>query len=245
MFSALSHGWRTFRLAAICVLLAGCGATPVNESVSRAGIAVIAVVAAPEVSLGVSTRSIAFQLEERLRAAGVPEVIAVSRVRSALGAERHALLSAEVAATNRLVNDALQQVMATPLEARYALFARVEQNETAILEPSQEPLRRGSGAIASDKETVVLASRRDVRVAATLLDLVTGSVQWQRAWTAAPLARADYVRYTGSSFSGSVTATIANSVVNGLRGPSAPPPPKLELALDAIFRELAAVVAER
>ena len=99
--------------------------------------------------------------------------------------------------------------------------------------------------MVNDRRTVVLAARRQVRVAATLLDLTTGSVRWQRAWTAAPVASTDYVRYTGSSLSGSLTATIANSVVNGLRGPAAPPPPGLDVALQAVFRELAQSLPNR
>lgn len=199
----------------------------------------VAVVAAPGVAKGMPDSSAALLLEDSLSQLGNHSVTGLARVRGAVGLERHAAIATEFARTGRLVNDGLQTVMATPLTARRGLLVRLEKNETDLLEPAAMPWRDLDGESPPDRQTVVLASRRKIRVSATLIELGTGSVRWQRAWTAAPVARTEYVRYTGSSFTGSVSASLANSVVNGLGGPAAPPPPELEVALQAVFRELA------
>lgn len=224
----------------ICSLLTvGCG-TPIAtvESQAVAGIAVVAVVAAPEVSTPLSTVTVSNSLEEALMASGSRRVTPLAQVRAAVGRDRYLSLSKEFAQSGRLANQALQTVMATPLNARRGLLIRIEQNDTDILEPASEPFRDQSGQIASDRQRVVLASRRTVQVAATLIDLGTGSLRWRKNWSTSPIARTDYVRYTGSSFAGSVSVSLANSMINGFGGPAAPPPPDFTVALDAIFHEL-------
>lgn len=238
---------RAFLVAAgvtVSSVVAGCG-TPVEQSRSAeaTGLALLVLAAAPKVGVQLPAATLGTLLENELSAAGKREVTPLARVRAVVGGARHAVISSEFAQSGRLVNESLQTVMATPLPVRRGLLVRIEQNDTDVLEPVIEPYRNLSGRSPSDRRRVVLAARRRVRIAATLLDLGTGSVRWRKSWSASPIARTDYVRYTGSSLTGSVSASLANSVVNGLGGPAAPPPPGLETALQAIFRELAETLA--
>lgn len=230
---------RTAVLAVMCLLLAACGSTLVDSVSEPNGLAVVVVAVAKDIDVDRSDAAITLLLEDAISVTGRHDVTPLSQVVAAIGAERHAVVKDEFSRTGRIVNASLQQVMSTPLGARRGLLLRVDENRTDTLEPRFEPFRDTRGRVVPDRQTVVLSSLRQVRVTASVIDLVTGSVRWQRAWTASPQSRSEYVRYTGSSFGGSLSATLANSVVNGLRGPAAPPPPELDIALDAVFRELA------
>lgn len=219
-------------------LLCGCAGLRAVGSQPDPRVAIVAVVAADGVDAGLAPAAMASMLADGFQQAGGAAPVPRSVVADAVGEERLDALAGELSRSAALSGASLQLLMASPVPARRGLLVRLERNETTILEPVAAARRDADGRVLSDRHDVILSSRRDMRLAASLIDLNRGSIVWQRAWTAAPVVSASYVNYSGSSFTGSVAATLANTVVNGLRAPAAPPPASSRDTLEALFRQL-------
>jgi hypothetical protein len=95
-----------------------------------------------------------------------------------------------------------------------------------------------AGAKLTDRERIVLATERTTRLSATMIDLRTGAMLWHREYSVSPATEQAMIQYRGSSFSGSLAAVLANTVVNGVRVPDHPAAPPLRLNLRALLREV-------
>jgi len=102
----------------------------------------------------------------------------------------------------------------------------------------QEQLRNNAGEVLSDRERIVLSTVREMQVSASLLNIASGRVIWSKSYRATPAKQTSYVHYSGSSFSGSLAASFANTMSNGLRVPSGPVPPSNLLTLRSLLTEI-------
>ena len=133
----------------------------------------------------------------------------------------------------------IRALLAAKLPVSTALVARVSRNKVTTGEPVREKLRNNAGELISDREKIVLSTIREMQIEAALINIGTGAVIWSKAYRATPATKASYVHYYGSSFSGTLAATLANTMSNGLRGPVGPPPPSHQLTLRSLMREVA------
>jgi len=234
---------RTALLLAMVISLSACAVMP-SPSV-RPGGSVAIVVAADGIDIDLSRARMTGLLEKAGADAGKPAFVPVSVVSLSLGEAVLTGIGDEFAVHGALSPTSREQLLSMPVPVDRALLVRLVRNDTELLEPRSEPALGADGRRLDDRDMVVLSQRRLMRVSAVLIDLQTGAPRWQRAWDAGPVSSLRYVNYSGSSLAASVAATLANTVVSGLQGPSAPPAVGELETLQALFAEVMGALPER
>lgn len=206
------------------------------------GIAIIGVSHADGVKLGASHNAMSRELGDLISERGQHRILPSIDVQKSLNSVAPGQYGAMLLNFGEhavLSPDNLRALSAAKLPVRTALIARVSRNNVSTGEPVREKLRNNAGELISDREKIVLSTIREMQIEAALINIGTGAVIWSKAYRATPATKASYVHYYGSSFSGTLAATLANTMSNGLRGPVGPPPPSHQLTLRSLMREIA------
>lgn len=180
----------------------------------------------------------AYLVEEQLFESGRIEHVPYKFVRESLGREFHDNLLAEYRNYGDVSKESLSRLSEVGLPAQYVIFTRLEKNETAKSEPTVLPVRNRYGDVLNDRVQVTLAHRRHVVMSAQIYELPGGNLAWQKAFESIPEATNTYVQYSGSSFAGSVAASVANSFANGSKVGRHPPAPNENTAIREAVREI-------
>lgn len=226
----------------VILLMTGCvSKAPSGQTALSRSIAVIGVAVAPDVKPGKSQTAMSLELQELIHASGGYKTLRSSDVAKAMdrvSEGSYKILFANYSLNGALHPDDLRALGAAKLPVQMALIARIEKNEVKPGEIKRLELRNNIGDILTDRERRVLSTVREMQMRASVINVATGSVIWSRTYSATPASETSYVHYTGSSFSGSLAASLANTMTNGLRVPEGPLPPSNQLTLRSLMREV-------
>lgn len=219
--------------------------TPLETDYRRAGVAVIGVTAANKVDAGsnraVLARELAQLIEETDRFSVVPAQVVARALSADSREDAHSYnkVLSNFAQTGRLNAKDISALMQAKLPVPVAVIARIEKNNVVAGKPVEQDLFDRSGKKLTDRKRVVLSTVREMVLKATMVNLHTGMVVWSRTYQATPRSKSFYVQYSGSSFSGSLAATLANTMANGIKMPDGPLPPSHRLTSRSLMREVA------
>lgn len=121
---------------------------------------------------------------------------------------------------------------------RYLVVASIDEDKTTRFEPQPSPVRNRRGEVLLDQRRMTLFHERTVAVSATTFDLQEARVVWSGSFISKPASSRVYTEYTGSSFSGSVAAMLANSFVNGRASTRYPDAPGSVQAIRKTFKNI-------
>jgi hypothetical protein len=219
------------------LILVGCAGTGQSVRTDDVGVAVLGFTERPGVESGVNRAAMGREFGELLEERAGFSVIPHEQVQRKIGAERLAAINARFAERAEFLPTDLQVVMAAGVGARRAVIARLESDAVQGLPPRSESVANRQNGVMKDRERIVLATRRSSRMSVVMFDLQTGRKLWERVYAVEPETSTAYVHYFGSSFSGSLAAALANTMVNGAKLPANPAPPSLRLTLRSLLRE--------
>lgn len=219
------------------LLLVGCAGTGQGGRTGDVGIAVLGVTERTGVASGLNRAAMGREFGELLDERAGFVVIPHEQVQRKVGAQRLAAINARFAQRAEFLPADLQVLMAAGVGARRAAIARVESDEIQGLPPRREAVTNRQNGVMKDRQRIVLATRRTTRMSVSMFDLQTGRKLWERVYAVEPETSSAYVHYFGSSFSGSLAAALANTMVNGVKLPTNPAPPSLRLTLRSLLRE--------
>lgn len=219
-------------------------------------VAVLGVVGASKPLRGFQQRALANDLEAMIRTfhprmAIYPHEhlrIDIERPGSQTGQSNagvHALLLNRYRVNGTLNGEDLNLLRSAAGAVRYFVIARIDEDKTTKYEPYASPVRNRRGEVLLDQRRMTLLHERSVKVSATTVDLLDGGVVWQNQYISKPVAKREYTEYTGSSFSGSVAAMLANSFVNGRSSTAHPDAPRSVQAIRETFKKIAREFAPR
>lgn len=239
----LIQTWTTACIVLVSVAVAtGCasfGSSGRNTAPRSLGI--VGVTVAPGVEAGRTKPALARELQELVQADGQFRVLGIENLAGALNAATpgsYQTMTDNYGENGWLRGEDMRALFAARLPVENVLIARVEKNDVRPGAPKTIELRNSAGQILDDRERVVLTTIREMRLQASIINLASGSVVWSRAYRATPATDASYTHYSGSSFSGSLAASFANTMTNGLRKPSGPKAPSSQLTLESLMREV-------
>jgi len=229
--------FRLFLLVGLVSLLAGCAGSGQGGRTSDVGVAVLGVTERFGVESGLNRAAMGREFGELLEERSGFSVITQAQVQSKVGSARLDAIIAGYARQADFAASDLQVLMAAGVGARRAVIARVESDVIDDSPPRSESVTNRKNEVMNDRERIVLATRRTTRLSASMYDLQTGRKLWERVYAVEPETSSAYVHYFGSSFSGSLAAALANTMVNGVKLPGNPAPPSLRLTLRSLLRE--------
>ncbi len=212
-----------------------------NNQAPKSSIAMIGVTIAPGVQAGAGQAAMGRDFQDLIYTTSGRQTLRSTEVNRAMNSvvpRSYQSMLDNYARTGQLHPSDLQALVGARLPVRTALIARVEKNEVKPGAPKRVALRNNLGDILTDRERVVLSTVREMRLQATMIDVSNGNVVWSRTYRSSPSTEAGYTHYSGSSFSGSLAASLANTMTNGLRVPKGPPPPSNQLTLRSLMREV-------
>jgi len=167
-------------------------------------------------------------------------VMPVPQARRALGKDNHERLLRRVARTGGLDSEDARMLSDTSLPTNLAVVLTITEDDVAKLPEERRKLRNHRGQLLSDREHLIFSTQRRVAVSATLVDLSRGRVRLRKTFRHDAIERKRILRYSGSSLSGSVAATFANTVANGIRTPGWPTAPGVYGSFYNLISEVAA-----
>ncbi|NND89992.1 MAG: hypothetical protein HKN42_03950 [Granulosicoccus sp.] len=227
-------------LSSIVYLVSACSSTPdMSGRLPGVGVTVVGVTARSGLDVSFNRNLLAQEFAAMLAERGEFAVVPSSALRRAIGPTRLEQLLLRHARNVSPSAQDIQLLMGAGLPTTRAIMVRIEDDRTQKRALRREPVRNRAGALLLDRERHVLATQRITRMSATLIDLRTGELVWQRTYEVGPITEQATTQYLGSSFSGSLAAAFANAVVNGLRVASHPEAPPLRLNLRSLLREIA------
>ena len=226
----------------IILLMMGCASQgEVNKRAKNRAIAILGVTIVPGVESGRSLNAMTREFEDLMQSRGdysILRSIDVSRAVNAATPESFDAILANYASSGQLKREDLKALQAVHLPIQTAVIARIESNAVKAGTQKRIALHNSRGDVLSDRERVILSTVREMQIRASMINLATGRVVWSKAYRATPASESSYVQYSGSSFSGSLAASFANTMSNGLRAPSGPTPPSNLLTVRSILREI-------
>ena len=224
----------------VIIQLGACG-TSNNRSTQNAsaGVAVLGVSAKIGLDTAINRNGLAADFTKLLVERNAFPVLPTTALRQYIGADRVSDILNRYAKTGKLDQRDVQALMAAGLPTTRIVLARVEEDYVVKLPARREVVLNRVGELLADQEKRVLATQRVTRVSATLIDLRDGSEVWNGQYRVDPVAEATTTQYLGSSFSGSLAAAFANTMVNGIRVVRYPPAPTLRLSMISLLREIA------
>lgn len=222
------------------VQLSACG-TAQNRSnqLSNTGIAVLGVSAKIGLDTAINRNALATDFTKLLVERGAFPVLPTSTLRQYIGVERANDMLNRFAKNGALDSRDIKALMSAGLPTPRIVLARLEEDYVVKLPARREVVLNRVGELLADREKNVLATQRVTRVSATVIDLRAGGEIWNRHFRVDPVAEATTTQYLGSSFSGSLAAAFANTMVNGIRVVRYPPAPTLRLSMISLLREIA------
>ena len=209
---------------------------------AQRGVAVVGVTARNGLDVAVNRNLAAQDFAGLLAERDQFPVLSAVRTRELLGPQLWDKVLAAYASSGELPAAEMQALIAARLPVRFVLLARLETDRTRHPPLRREAIYNQAGERVLDRERHVLATQRITEVSALLIDLDSGSVAWRRNYRVDPVAEMAKVHYLGSSFSASLAAAFANTMVNGLRVSSYPDTPPLRLSLQSLLGEIANAV---
>lgn len=225
----------------VVLALFGCVSQTNADRAAMQSIAVLGLVLAPNVNTSRSQSAATRELEQLVQTEGgyrtLPSKFAIEAINSVADGAFDALRS-NYARTGQLSSHDRRTLKVARISVPMALIARIERNFVRPGVPKRIALRNNAGQVLADRERVVLSTVREMQVQASMINLGTGRVVWSRSYRATPSAESTYVHYSGSSFSGSLAASFANTMSNGLKVPDGPVPPSNQLTLRSLLREV-------
>ncbi|MFK7892650.1 MAG: hypothetical protein AB8B63_17665 [Granulosicoccus sp.] len=186
------------------------------------------------ISPGLIANELAARLADRKNMLPLP----ASEVQAVIGADAYKKMIASYARTGRFAPLEVQQLMAADLRAPRGVMLRLENDKTEKLPVVRQAVYNEAGIRVVDRERRVYVTRRTTEMSASVIDLRTGRVVWTRLYRIKPESTSYSKQYLGSSFSGSVAAEVANTVINGFGGANYPAPPSLNGNLRALVQEV-------
>lgn len=243
-------GWRCGIALLLVATLSSC-ASPgqrLGWSQGDATIAVLGVVAQNKVPYAGKRLQMAGYLEEFLTSDGRFRHIPYRAVRENLSGFHDEVLN-----EYSREGDLSRQTIALLAEAGavsgaspdYAVISRVDKN---VVHPKSNKytdemqtiteVRDNQGLVLQDRRLITLSRERHVAVTTTVYDIQSGDVVWSKSFESRPRTTVSRIDYSGSSFAGAVTASVANLFSNGTRRFALPAPPGENLALREAFREV-------
>lgn len=220
--------------------LTGCSAPSTRQHQgSPGGVAIIGVTSGPKLGVGVNGTTLAYDLAGFLMERDGLSILPLPQVQRVVGRDNLDELLQRFGAHGNLDGRDRQRLMAAGLPAARAIIVSVDSDEVRSRETVAEPIPASGGGYLQDRENIVQAVERETRLSAALLDLGSGTTIWQKSYSVMPVSRSSHVSYNGSSFSASLAATLANTMVNGWSIPAAPMAPSLRLNLRTLLREVA------
>jgi len=227
---------------ALVVVLFGCASQGrIDQRATERTAAVLGVTVAPGVQSGRNQAAMTSELEELMQAEGGYSILRSSntnRIVNAAVPGSFDNMLANYANTGTLKSRDLRALQTAKLPVKQAIIARIENNAVLPGAPKRIALRNNAGQVLTDRERVVLSTVREMQVKASMIELASGRVIWSKTYRATPAAESSYVHYSGSSFSGSLAASFANTMSNGLRAPAGPVPPSNLLTVRSLLREI-------
>lgn len=236
-----------FWIGLTCLVgLSACSAPPIQPGqYTSTGVAVLGVAAKTGLKSTINRSGLASDFSKLLAEREAFPVVAASTVRQYLGAERVTQMLNRLAENGRLDVKDIQFLMSAGLPTSRLVLARLEEDYVVNLPARREPVLNRDGRVLADREKKVLATQRVTRVSATLIDLRDGQQVWSRHFRVDPVAEAASTQYLGSSFSGSLAAAFANTMVNGIRVVRYPEPPTLTMSMLSLLREISVSLPSR
>ena len=134
-----------------------------------------------------------------------------------------------------LAQQDVQLLMAAGLPTQHAIFLRVDEDYIVNLPASIQPVLNSAGAVLVDRERRAFGTQRITGISALIVNLQNGKQRWSQRFEVDPVAVAYRTEYLGSSFTGSLAAAFANTMVNGLSKVGYPDAPPLQLSLSALL----------
>jgi len=202
---------------------------------------VVGVTIAPGVESGKNQIAMALELEELIHAGGQYKTLRTTDLARAMDSYTpgsYKVMLDNFAGSGALHQQDLIALSSAQLPVQSALILRIEKNEVSPGAPKSVQLRNNVGDILTDRERVVLSTVREMQMRASMINVATGNVFWSRTYRSTPASETSYTHYSGSSFSGSLAASLANTMTNGLRVPEGPLPPSNQLTLRSLMREV-------
>lgn len=226
---------------AVLLLSACVSKVPAGQRALPRSVAIIGVTVAPGVNVGKGQVAMAREFQELIHDREGYRTLrstAVQRSVNSVSPNAYQDMMANFAAAGELRPNDIRALVAGRMPVQMGLIARIEQNNVEAGQRHSEQLRNNSGEILSDRERVVLTTVRRMRMKTSMINMSTGAVFWTRTYESAPVTKSSYVHYSGSSFSGSLAAALANTMSNGIRAPQGPLPPSNQLTLRSLMREV-------
>lgn len=239
----VSQTWTTVLLVlAIVAVATGCANLGSNNrnSLPRS-LGIVGVTVAPGVEAGRTKLGLTREFQGLVQADAQFQVLDAESLISALNAATpgsYQTMTENYGQNGWLRGEDMRALFAARLPVENVLIARVEKNEVRPGAPKTIELFDSAGQVINDRERIVLSTIREMRLQASIINLASGSVVWSRAYRATPAADSSYIHYSGSSFSGSLAASFANTMTNGLRKPSGPKAPSSQQTLQSLMREV-------
>ena len=226
----------------VALAIGACASSPpVNQRPVPRSVAMIGVTIADGVEAGKSQTAMAREFQELIhdrQGYRTLRASAVQRGVNSVSSGAYNDMLNNYAQTGELHPNDIRALIAARLPVQMALIARIEENKVLPGAQHSEQLRNNAGDILTDRERIVLSTVRKMRMKASMVNMQTGAVFWSRTYESTPATKSSYVHYSGSSFSGSLAAALANTVSNGIRAPSGPLPPSNQLTLRSLMREV-------
>lgn len=213
----------------------------INQRAPTRTVAVLGVTVAPGVESGRSQSVMTREFEELIEAKGSYKILPATQVRHAVSAANPGAfdtLLSNYASSGRFKSNDVRALQAVQPSIRTALVARVEKNIVSTSEPRRIAIHSQLGDVLSDRQRVVLATVRETQIRASMINMASGQVIWSESYRATPASESSYVHYTGSSFSGSLAASFANTMTRGIKAPSGPVPPSNAMTVRSLLREI-------
>ena len=202
---------------------------------------ILGVVVAPGVESALTQSSMTRELEDLMQAESDFTILRsgnMSRAVRAASPGSFSTMLGNYASFGHLKRVDILALQAAQLPIQIALIARVEKNSVSSSAPKRIVLHNNRGDVLSDRERVVLSTVREMQIQASMIDVASGRVIWSKSYQVTPVSESSYVHYSGSSFSGSLAASVVNTMSNGLKEPSRPAPPNNRLTIRFLLHEI-------
>ncbi len=231
---------RTFVLLIGVSLLASCGTlSSRGGGSSSTGIAVIGVVAKTGLGSRFNKNRMAADFAAKLAERGKFPVLRASSLRQVIGAQRHEDMLRRYSDRGQLAQQDVQMLMAAGLPTQHAIILRVDEDHVVNLPAAIQPVLNSAGAVLVDRERRAFGTQRITGISALIVNLRNGKQRWSQRFEVDPVTVAYRTEYLGSSFTGSLAAAFANTMVNGVSKVGYPDAPSLQLSLESLLNVVA------
>ncbi|MFK7993518.1 MAG: hypothetical protein AB8B87_05225 [Granulosicoccus sp.] len=241
-FALLSRVCRPLVVVVSVIISSACGTPGSSSSETGAwlpGVAVIGSAAKIGLKAPVNASRMSSDLAMLLGQRSDVTVTSLPALREIVGAAPHDEMMAFYARHGRFAPYQIQRLMAANLPASKAIAVRLEADTVERLPLLRENVLNSAGMVLADRERHTYTTRRVTRISATLLNLRNGRVIWTRQYRVSPETALSSDQLMGRSFSSSVAAAVANTLVNGLNETRYPEPVPLLDSVQVLLEEVA------